>query len=57
VPGSRWYRYGQAQSKDELRWMLDVDIRQNGVPLITGMDTAGMPGWGSDVGHIIGCRW
>ncbi len=48
-----WYRYGQAQSKDELRWMLDVDIRQNGVPLITGMDTAGMPGWGSDVGHII----
>ena len=49
-----WYRFGQAQSKDDLRWMLNVDIVQNGVPLITGVYTGGLPGWGGqDVGHII----
>jgi hypothetical protein len=49
-----WYRPGQAQSKDDLRWMLNVDIVQNGVPLITGVNTGGLPGWGGqDVGHII----
>jgi len=50
----KYYTYGQAASKDEFRWMLDWDIRQNGVPLITGMQTATMPGWnGYDVGHIV----
>ena len=49
-----WYRFGQAQSKEDLRWMLNVDIVQNGVPLITGVYTGGLPGWGGqDVGHII----
>lgn len=48
-----YYTYGQAESLEEFRWMLDVDIRQNGVPLITGMYTGGMPGWASDVGHIV----
>jgi hypothetical protein len=49
-----YYRYGQAQTVDDFRYMLDVDINQNGVPLITGVMTGGLPGWGgSDVGHII----
>lgn len=49
-----YYRFGQAQSKDEFRWMLNVDIVQNGVPLITGVYTGDLPGWGGqDIGHII----
>lgn len=49
-----WYRYGEAQSQDDFRWMLDLDIRQNGVPLITSLQTGGLPGWGgTDVGHIV----
>ncbi len=49
-----WYQYGQADSLDEFRWMLTYDIQQNGVPLITGVYTGGLPGWGGqDVGHII----
>ncbi len=50
----KWYQYGDAQSQDDLRWMLDLDIRQNGVPLITSLQTGGLPGWGgTDVGHIV----
>lgn len=49
-----YYRYGEAQSKDEFRWMLYVDVVQNGVPLITSLNTGGLPGWGGqDVGHIV----
>ncbi len=49
-----WYRLGEAQSLDEFRWMLDYDIGQNGVPLITSLQTGGLPGWGDqDVGHIV----
>ena len=49
-----WYRYGQAQSLDDLRYMIHVDIGENGVPFITGLMTGGLPGWGqTDVGHIV----
>ena len=49
-----WYRYGKAQTLDDFRTMLDVDLNQNGVPLITGLMTKGLPGWGEeDVGHIV----
>lgn len=49
-----WYKYGQAETIDDFRFMLDYDIRQNGAPLITGLYTAGLPGWGGqDVGHIV----
>jgi len=49
-----WYQYGQAQSLNDLRWMINVDIQQNGVPFITSLNTGGLPGWGStDVGHIV----
>lgn len=49
-----WYRYGKAQSLDDFRWMLDFDARQNGAPLITGLMTRGLPGWGQEnVGHIV----
>jgi len=49
-----WYRVGQAQSIDDFRYMLDTDIGQNGVPLITSLMTGGLPGWGGqDVGHIV----
>ncbi len=49
-----WYQYGQANTLDEFRFMLDYDIAQNGVPLITSLQTGDLPGWGGqDVGHII----
>jgi len=49
-----WYHYDKATSLADFRYMLDIDIRQNGVPLITGVMTGGLPGWGSsNVGHII----
>lgn len=49
-----WYRYGDATTIDDLRFMLDYDIRQNGVPLITSLETGDLPGWkGQDVGHIV----
>ncbi|MCL6432051.1 MAG: C39 family peptidase [Anaerolineae bacterium] len=49
-----WYRYGKAATKDDFRFMLDYDIRQHGVPLITGVMTRGLPGWGqTNVGHIV----
>lgn len=49
-----WYRYGKAQTLDDFRTMLDIDLNQNGVPLITGLMTKGLPGWGEqDVGHIV----
>lgn len=49
-----WYRYGDAQSLDDLRYMLQTDLVEHGVPLITSLMTGGLPGWGSyDVGHIV----
>ncbi len=49
-----WYRLGNASTKDEFRWMLNVDIGQHGVPLITSLQTGDLPGWGgADVGHIV----
>lgn len=49
-----WYRYGDANSLEDFRWMLNVDILQNGVPLVTSLMTKGLPGWGGqDVGHIV----
>jgi hypothetical protein len=49
-----WYRFARAASLDDFRWMLEFDVRQNGVPLITGLMTRGLPGWGeSDYGHIV----
>lgn len=49
-----WYRYGRAGSLREFRWMMNLDIMQNAVPLITGVMTAGLPGWGPrNVGHIV----
>lgn len=49
-----WYQTGKAATLDDFRFMLDYDIRQNGVPLITGLYTGGLPGWGGqDVGHIV----
>ena len=49
-----WYCYGKAASLDDLRWMIEVDIKQNAVPFITGLMTYGLPGWGSrNVGHIV----
>jgi hypothetical protein len=49
-----WYRYGNAQSITDFRWIINYDIAQNGVPFITGVMTGGLPGWGSmNVGHII----
>ncbi len=48
-----WYRYGEAKTIDDLRYMLQVDLVEHGVPLITSLMTGGLPGWGSDVGHIV----
>ena len=49
-----WYRYGEATSLDEFRQMLQIDLGQNAVPLITGVMTYGLPGWGAtNVGHIV----
>lgn len=49
-----WYRYGEARSLYDLRWMIDVDIRQTAAPFITALMTRGLPGWGSrNVGHIV----
>jgi hypothetical protein len=49
-----WYRCGHAQSLRQFRWMLNLDIMQNTVPLITGVMTQGLPGWGPrNVGHIV----
>mgnify|MGYP005841438371 CR=1 FL=1 len=49
-----WYKYGEASTIDEFRFMLQYDIIENGVPLITSLQTAGLPGWGGqDVGHIV----
>lgn len=49
-----WYRLGEASNIDEFRYMLQFDIVENGVPLITSLQTGGLPGWeGQDVGHIV----
>ena len=48
-----WYRYGQARSLEDFRWIVQYDIQQNGVPFITSLNTGGLPGWSSDVGHIV----
>ena len=49
-----WYRFGHARSVRQFRWMLNLDIMQNAVPLITGVMTRGLPGWGPrNVGHIV----
>ncbi len=52
--GVDWYRYGRAASLDDLRYMMRIDLAEHGVPLITGLMTGGLPGWGgSDVGHFV----
>jgi hypothetical protein len=49
-----WYRYGEAQTLDDLRYMLETDLVDHGIPLITSLMTRGLPGWGPvDVGHIV----
>ncbi len=49
-----WYRFANAASLDDLRWMIEVDIKQNAVPFVTGLMTYGLPGWGPrNVGHIV----
>ncbi|MGQ9682333.1 MAG: C39 family peptidase [Anaerolineae bacterium] len=48
-----WYRYGQARSLEDFRWIVEYDIQQHGVPFITSLNTGGLPGWSSDVGHIV----
>ncbi len=48
-----WYRYGEARSLDDLRYMLGVDLIEHAAPLITGLMTGGLPGWDSDVGHFV----
>ena len=38
----------------DFRYMINVDIGKNSVPLVTGLMTRGLPGWGSrNVGHIV----
>jgi hypothetical protein len=49
-----WYRHGRAQSLEEFRWMVNVDLKQNAVPFITGIMTGGLPGWGSrNYRHVV----
>ena len=49
-----WYRYGEAQTLDDFRYMLKTDLIDHGIPLITSLQTGGLPGWGPiDVGHIV----
>jgi hypothetical protein len=49
-----WYCYGRAQSLDDFRYMLRTDLVEHGIPLITGLMTGGLPGWGPvDVGHFV----
>jgi hypothetical protein len=49
-----WYIYGRAETLRQFRWMLNLDIMQNAVPLITGVMTGGLPGWGPrNVGHFV----
>lgn len=49
-----WYRYGEAQTLDDFRYMLQTDVVEHGIPLITSLQTGGLPGWGPiDVGHIV----
>lgn len=49
-----WYRYGEAQTLDDFRYMLQTDLVDHGIPLITSLMTGGLPGWGyTDVGHIV----
>ena len=49
-----WYRYGEARTLDDFRYMLKTDLVEHGIPLITSLQTGGLPGWGAiDVGHIV----
>ncbi len=49
-----WYCYGEAHTLDDLRYMIKTDLVDHGVPLVTGIMTGSLPGWGgADVGHFV----